>query len=415
MKTSADNRRFVGAPGVILITLTALVALPAMPALATQPGDLPVTRTRYYRIHSELDPAFTQDIARRMDGMYAEYCRRLASFENDKPAAEMEVYLFKKQADYLRFLGQPLQNSGGVFMPGRNTLAAFVEVQGRDGLRRTLQHEAFHQFAYLMISHELPAWLNEGLAEVFGEAIWTGDGFLLGQVPPRRVRQMQHDIENRRLIHFDRLMSMPQSEWNAALAATEREAAEIEYNQSWAMVHFLVQAKDATGRERYRSRLIQMLKLLHDGKDGRKAFEQAFSANTRGFEERFVEYVRTLTATPEASMIARQHELANALVDCHSRGVRFTQVADFRQAFFRAERQGATGQEKTGETTGEPGAKLLFADPTGRLLDANELYFSSRTGAPLPDLVCHASDKLQLRTRFLQLSDRRLEYEVLVE
>src|SRR5262245_57902109 len=147
MKPSADNRWFV----IALAVLLAVVASPANLARATQPGDLPVLRTRYYRIHSELDSAFTQDLGRRMDGMYAEYCRRLSGFATEKAAGEMEVYLFQKQEDYLRFIRVPLTNSGGVYMPQRNTLAAFLGQQGRDGLRRTLQHEAFHQFAHLVI------------------------------------------------------------------------------------------------------------------------------------------------------------------------------------------------------------------------------------------------------------------------
>ena len=78
----------------------------------------------------------------------------------------------------------------GVFMPHRRLLAAFVEGVGRDGVRRTLQHEAFHQFAHETFGPNVPVWLDEGLAQVFEEAVWTGNGFVVGQVPPRRVRQL---------------------------------------------------------------------------------------------------------------------------------------------------------------------------------------------------------------------------------
>ena len=43
------------------------------------------------------------------------------------PPAAMEVYLFRRQADYLRFTCERWRNSGGVYMSGRNLLAAFLE------------------------------------------------------------------------------------------------------------------------------------------------------------------------------------------------------------------------------------------------------------------------------------------------
>ena len=45
----------------------------------------------------------------------------------------------------------------------------------------TVQHEGFHQFAHAVIGGDIPTWLNEGLAEYFGEALFTG-----GRVRPRR-------------------------------------------------------------------------------------------------------------------------------------------------------------------------------------------------------------------------------------
>src|SRR5205085_299513 len=145
------------------------------------------------------------DLGRRMDEMYAEYERRLADY-NIGGVPRLEVYLFARQEDYLQFTGDRLRNTGGVYIPRRNLLAAFLEGQGRDGLRRTLQHEAFHQFAYNAISRTLPVWLNEGLAQLFEEAVWDGTSFWLGNVPPRRLRQLKNDLAKVRLIDFSRML-----------------------------------------------------------------------------------------------------------------------------------------------------------------------------------------------------------------
>src|SRR6185437_8222678 len=117
-----------------------------------------------------------------------------------------EVYIFQKRADYVRFTEDRFPNTGGVFIPRRKLLAAFLENQGRDGLRRTLQHEAFHQFAFRAIGPELPIWLNEGLAQIFEEGIWTGSQFIIGQVAPRRVRQLDQDMREQRLTEFRKFL-----------------------------------------------------------------------------------------------------------------------------------------------------------------------------------------------------------------
>src|SRR5207247_722193 len=78
----------------------------------------------------------------------------------------------------------------------------------------------------------------------------------------------------------------------------DQTAGGTQYNQAWAMVHFLVESRDSAGQPRFRSRLIQMLKIIHAGTPGDSAFNQAFSDNVKGFQDRFVEYVKALTPTP---------------------------------------------------------------------------------------------------------------------
>lgn len=409
---------------VLLFALVATLAVSVPPVSQAEgqpgPSDVPGMRTRvtrHYRIHTDLDPDLANDLATRLDGMYAEYQRRLANFRIEPSAPRLEVHLFRRRQDYLRFTGDRWRNSGGVYMSGRNLLAAFLEGQGRDALRRTLQHEAFHQFAHAAISPDMPVWLNEGMAQLFEEGIWTGGGFWLGQVPPRRIRQLQADLSKRRLKRFDHLMSVTPEQWAAALAGDQDHGA-TQYNQSWAMVHFLAQARDDRGREKYRARLLRMLEHLHAGKTGKAAFESAFSANTKGFEDRFVEYARQLTATPEASLIERQEVLADLLMELRRQGRTFDRIADLREAAVRA-KYSLRYNERGMEWTSDPDINTYFCDDAGQLLDATRLYFSERAGAPLPDIICRASDRLQFRTRFHASAsgdrDGRFERELLIE
>jgi hypothetical protein len=308
-----------------------------------------------------------------------------------------------------------------VFMPKQQALAAFVDRQGLAPLRRTLRHEAFHQFAFLVFEHKLPIWINEGMAQVFEEGIWTGEEFLLGQVPPRRLRQLKSDLareDNRGLIPFTELMAFTPERWAKVLNTDERKAV-TEYNQSWAMIHFLVHAKDAGGRERFRGLFLDMLDLLRDGKNGEEAFAGAFhGGNVKGFQDRFVEYVRDLAPTPAASLIERQEVLGDFLIELKKQGRTYKQVSDFRKDAV-SRKMGMTyfGDHGLSWRT-DPNVEIYFSDVNDRSLGDSEMYFSESTSAynaPLPDLVCRGGDRFQLRTRFYVSPSNRIEHEVMIE
>src|SRR5687768_2636457 len=273
--------------------------------------------SRHYHVHTDIDSPLAEELVVRLDGMYDEYARRLSGFGagpgND--AARSEVHLFARKHDFLEFTRNTHPNSTGIFAPGADRLAAYLD--SRASLRRTLQHEGFHQFAYHAISPELPTWLNEGMAVYFEEALWTGKSFLVGQVTPDRLKRLQADVRNDRLIPFRELLALTQEQWNEK-AAADPERSVTQYNQSWAMVHFLVHGRN--GGEPYRPRLLHLLKLIQQGKPAGDAFTEAFSPNVEGFQSRFVEFASQLTATEEATMLERQEILAQMLELLHARG-----------------------------------------------------------------------------------------------
>lgn len=395
--------------GVVALAAVSLL-VSTRPAVAAEPRTLD---TRHYRIHTDLDAELTRDLAGRMDAMYDEYTRRLSAFKPPADVPPLEVHLFRTQADYLKFTGEQLHNTGGVYIARRNLLAAFLDGQGRDGLRRTLQHEAFHQFAFNVISPNLPVWLNEGMAQLFEEAIWDGNSFWLGNVPPRRVRQLKNDLAKKRLIDFDKLLTMSHEQWAANLGA-DGELGATQYNQCWAMVHFLTFAPDDKSQPLHRRRLINLLRLLHEGKDAEAAFKEAFSPNVRGFQDRFVEYASLLQPTATATLIERQGVLGDLLSELDKRGMRFATLSQFRRAAVAGGyRMHYTKGELTWES--EKDLKVYFADMKSRPLGPDDLFFEARSAAPLPDIVCRCDPSFQLRTRFHRADGGRYEHEILVE
>ena len=362
-----------------------------------------VIPTRHYLIHTDLDDNLATDLAQRMDAMYDQYAQRLSTFGPIDNSQPLEAFIFRRQAEYIHLAGITAKATSGIFLPQHQIIATYLQYQGRDAIRRVLQHEAFHQFADRVISHHLPTWLNEGLAQVFEEGIWTGHEFLLGQVPPYRLRQLNSDIASPGLMDFRTILQIQPQQW--ASHWDYAPAAALEYNQAWAMTHFLIFATDDSGQPRYRSRLIRMLQFLHDGMDADQAFRWSFSDNYQGFRDRFMEYVQTLRPTPLAQAIEDQGVLADIEVALTNRGVAFDSLDDLHSLcvdhrFQMRYRRGNI----TWESDSDPDA--YFAAPN--------LHFEPSETGPIPDLVSSAQDGLELRTRFYQ-SDSGIEHETIVE
>jgi hypothetical protein len=342
--------------------------------------------------------------------MYEEYEKRLKDFRPPKDAPALPAYLFTREKDYLAFTENRAVHTGGIFVvePSRSFLASFLNGQGRDQLRRTLQHEAFHQFAFSAISHDLPIWLNEGLAQVFEEGIWTGRNFLLGQVPPRRIRQLQADIKNHTLVDFKTFLAITPEQWSQNLAADIEKGATY-YNQAWAMVHFLAES----GHPEYVTLLSTYLKKLHNGEDPHAAFDQTFSSNIEGFQDRFADWAVALQPTSEATVLERQDTLGDLLIGLAQDKMYFTDMALFRNAVIsNGYKLRYTRGAIKWSTSDTP--QIYFANLNGQIYSPAELFFQRSPDSPLADIICRATSQLQLRTHFYK-GDKQIEHEVLIE
>jgi hypothetical protein len=369
-------------------------------------------QTRHYSLNTDVEPELARDLATRLDAMYDEYARRLNAFGKPQESKRYDVYVFKRRIDYMKFIDDRVPNSGGVFIPSRDILAAYLEGQGRDAMRRTLQHEAFHQFAHSVISPDLPPWINEGMAQLFEEGIWTGDKFIVEQVPPRRLRQLQNDLQNDRLIGFEDFVSMDHPTWGKSMRDRDRGAAQ--YNQAWAMVHFLVYARNADGEAAYRPLFFEMLKSINAGMDADDAFRKHFGTNFAGFEKRFVQYAKRLQPSRESTYMENVEVLADMMLELRDdERVTFNSFTDFRR---HVEQGGYQLHYTKGQLrwSSNPDVKTYFRDLDGRDLPSSQLTFIPNGRAPLPDLISRPSGELEYRARFYLNAAGKVEREIIV-
>jgi hypothetical protein len=141
-----------------------------------------------------------------------------------------------------------------------------------------LQHEAFHQFAAAVKGPDLPGWLNEGLAEYFGESLFTGDDYVTDVIPAWRAARVKKAIEEGTFKPLEELLRMTQDDWNSKVAVAN-------YDQAWSVVQYIVLAHPEG-----RHHLAGCVKEILAGKTSAFALAGVAGPGLAGFEQRWREY-----------------------------------------------------------------------------------------------------------------------------
>jgi hypothetical protein len=237
-------------------------------------ADLKEYDTKYYTIYTDIDPDDEKEAAIRMTKMAEEYHERTKGFAGTINS-KFPFYLYKSSADYYAAGGMP--RSAGVFI-SIGSGGKLMAVAGKSVTQQTwqvVQHEGFHQFAHAVIGGEIPTWLNEGLAEYFGESIFTGDGFVTGVIPPWRLERLKQEISGGETKTIRQMMETSPDQWAGNLNI-------INYDQAWSMVHFLVHGDD----QKYQAAFSNCIREISKGKTFNTAWIDTIGP-TDGFEDRW--------------------------------------------------------------------------------------------------------------------------------
>ena len=279
------------------------------------------TRTAHYRILSDLGADETRAYGAHLDLLYEEYARRLAGLPQQAPEVPF-VLMFARQSDYLATLradyGINAAGSGGMFFvsPRGAALAFFTEGLPRSRVLHVVQHEGFHQYAHSRFANTLPMWVNEGLAEFFGEAVVVEGRVVVGQASPGPVAAIRAAIESGTTVPFLRMLTMSPDEWNGNVRSGD---AAIQYMQAWSMVQFLGWAENG----RHRRGFEQYLRLLHAGVGSERAFIDSFGAGeVANFEAAWKRWASAANPTAFGVAASRLTFLAEGARALASDGVR---------------------------------------------------------------------------------------------
>lgn len=306
-----------------------LVVVLGVNSLAAR-GELRSYPTPSYIIQSDLPEAAVKEAAVRITLIAAEYDRLTKAFVGSM-TEKLPFYLFRNAADY-HAAGGPA-DSAGVYT-GQRLMAIAGEVITENAWR-IIQHEGFHQFVHGRITGDIPVWVDEGLAEYFGEAVFTGDRLITGLIPADRLRRVREQLQANAFRSIPEMMQLGHEAWN-------REMSGANYDQAWSMVYFLANGENG----RFRSNMDGFLfDMGRHGWPWERAWLKHFGPVDGSFEKAWRQYWLGLPDDPsktgyaEATVITLTNFLAGAI----SQGQEFPDAEAFMQAAANGEIKMAGG------------------------------------------------------------------------
>ncbi|MBI5863201.1 MAG: DUF1570 domain-containing protein [Planctomycetes bacterium] len=300
----------------------AFVGLACLSTTSSQAAPLKRYETRYYIIYSDLDEAVVREAEHRVCSMAEEYHARTQGFAG-QIAKKLPFYLFSEPKDYYAAGGLP--GSAGVFN-GEKLMAIGNADLGLD-VWHVVQHEGFHQFLHAVVGGDIPIWMNEGLAEYFGEGVFTGDGYVMGIIPAQRAARVKAMIQQGRSLSIQQMMQVQHEAWNNHMSIEN-------YDQAWSMVYFLAHGKSGA----YQDEFNRFLQLVSRGDPWVEAWAAAFGRGTREFEQQWKEFWLEQPAEPTPELVVRS--CVATLTSFYARAFSQKQYFETAEAFFQAAEAG---------------------------------------------------------------------------
>jgi len=183
--------------------------------------------------YDQLEKAFAVSLARLSDDL------RAKGFGKDEITQELQL----RKTDWKNERAALMAR---VHEQDRRNLARFSEVT-REMFAR-LYHEAFHAwldtYVYPQESHHVPAWLHEGLAQVFEGGQLEGDSLRIDAPDRERLKLLLADLNSENPLPLSRLVV---AEERTFAGDHGGRASERHYLYAWGLSYYLVTEKNLLG------------------------------------------------------------------------------------------------------------------------------------------------------------------------
>jgi tetratricopeptide (TPR) repeat protein len=288
-------------------------------------------RTPRFTVVSDAGKGDARKIAKKFEQFRAVLLRvtRSTGFRGERPVL---VFAAKDEKTFQTLLPAYWEQKGaakpaGIFVAGFEQHFAALNLKAQSefaaqarqrGAEANPNSAVFHEYTHIVLqSNHLPLWLNEGLADFYGNSRIDGKGALFGMPNPFHLLLLRAHA----LLPLETLLTVDRT----SQQYRHENLAGRFYAQSWGLVHFLRVGEQGALRSRltaYRTAIEEGLDSLSAGRKAfgdLKAFQESFSAYVRGskfYQERVQIAIvidekgwtdRKLSSDESAVLIARLH------------------------------------------------------------------------------------------------------------
>ena len=289
--------------------------------------------TRNFNIVSNADESDSRELALKLEQFRLVFSQLFSTRAAD--SVPVTVMVFRSDGAFTPF--KPLYNGkpanlAGYFQPGRDENVIALNIAGNE-LRPMAV--IFHEYTHLLTSfaaREWPAWLKEGVAELYSTFAVKKNEVTLGAPVSSHV----YLLRDNRVMPLASLFEVARGspEYN------EGKKQGVFYAQSWALTHYLMFG-DKMARQQ---QLVKFVDLLMSGTSAERAFAEAFKTDYASMEKELRRYVGrdsysvatlTLTSTQVDGQIDVR-PLADAEVQFYLGNLLFrTRRADEAETYFK--------------------------------------------------------------------------------
>ena len=250
-------------------------------AFITQAGEKQWTEVKSpnFRVLTDVGPGSGRRVAREFEQMRAVFETGFPKMRLDTGAPLM-IFAVRDESS-MKALAPELWKGGGpkpagFFQHGWERQYAVVRLdQDIPGKYQVVYHEYVHSLLHANFQW-FPTWLDEGLAEFYGNTRFEQTKMYVG-APSERIYRLQGTS----FIPISELIS--ENPWRA-FRNNDRQI-DLYYSESWALVHYMV---FGPGMEKG-AKLTKFYGLLQKGEEQKKAFEEAFG-DFKALEEGLLQY-----------------------------------------------------------------------------------------------------------------------------
>jgi tetratricopeptide (TPR) repeat protein len=267
-------RRFA----LFLVTVFCFLAiLPALLPVSAKDNWVSVRSKNFFLIGNASEKEIRQ-VGARLEQFREAFLHLFPKLNFNSPVPTT-VIVFKSHSSYAPFKSNA--NNAGYFQPGFdvNYITLTTEVRGEQDPFSII----FHEYTHLFVNNNsgnVPAWFNEGLAEVYSTfSIADDQKVVLGKPITNHVLLLREKkmLPLRTLFQVD----------HKSPYYNERDKQSVFYAESWALMHYLVLAKKG---ERV-PQIGKFIELMSANVPMEQAFQQAFGMGFDRMEKELREYI----------------------------------------------------------------------------------------------------------------------------